>query len=510
MHIPDVLEDPEYTWTKSVELAQFRTMLGVPLLREGLPIGVIALLRRTVRPFTDHQIELVATFADQAVIAIENARLFEAEQQRTRELTESLEQQTATSEVLQVIGARPAISSRYLQRCWRMPFASATQIWKYLPLGWRGLAPCCRAKQPACHRRASQAYTSSSSIRKLLWVAWWRPKGWFMSLDAAAEQAYLEQREPAIVGSRRTWRRTDALYVPMLKENELIGVFTVSAKRFAHSPTSRSNWYELRRPGRHRHREHAAAQRIARIAAAADRDRRRAQGHQPLDVRPADRARHIDRVGRAALRGRHGPHLSAGRRRVAVGRQLWILPRSRQLLRSSTPCPLDRGSTTGRAALEGRAIHIPDVLADPEYRSTRLSGWPSATERILGVPLLREGTTIGVFGLDARESNPFTEKQIELVTTFADQAVIAIENVRLLNELRQRTDELGRSVDELRALGEVSQAVNSTLDLETVLSTIVAKAVQLSGTEAGAIYVFDDQRRRISSACHIRHGSGVN
>ena len=134
-------------------------------------------------------------------------------------------------------------------------------------------------------------------------------------------------------------------------------------------------------------------------------------------------------------------------------------------------------------------------------------GWTRST---LSVPLLRDGTTIGIFALSRREVNPFTDKQIELVTTFADQAVIAIENARLLNELRQRTDELGRSVGELRALGEVSQAVNSTLDLETVLSTIVAKAVQLSGTEAGAIYVFDDAATRISSACHLRHGSGVN
>jgi two-component system, NtrC family, sensor kinase len=149
-----------------------------------------------------------------------------------------------------------------------------------------------------------------------------------------------------------------------------------------------------------------------------------------------------------------------------------------------------RGSTTGRVVLEGKVIHIPDVLADPEYSAT---GYQEAFgyRTNLGVPLLREGTTVGVFVLTRDRVSPFAEKQIELVTTFADQAVIAIENARLLGDLHLRTDELGRSVAELRALGEVSQAVNSTLDLETVLSTIVAKAVQLSGTEAGAIYVFD-------------------
>src|SRR5262249_11658031 len=107
VHIPDVLVDPEYTWAKSIELARFRTMLGIPLLREGTPIGVIALLRGTVRPFTDKQIELVTIFADQALIAIENVRLFDEVQARTRALTESLEQQTATSEVLGVISRSP-------------------------------------------------------------------------------------------------------------------------------------------------------------------------------------------------------------------------------------------------------------------------------------------------------------------------------------------------------------------------------------------------------------------
>ena len=108
--------------------------------------------------------------------------------------------------------------------------------------------------------------------------------------------------------------------------------------------------------------------------------------------------------------------------------------------------------------------------------------------------MLRGDVLLGVIHMWRTQARPFTRRQIELVTTFADQAVIAIENTRLLNELRQRTSDLARSVEELRALGEVSQAVNSTLDLQTVLDTIVARAAQISGTEAGAIYVFDEQR----------------
>ena len=153
--------------------------------------------------------------------------------------------------------------------------------------------------------------------------------------------------------------------------------------------------------------------------------------------------------------------------------------------------PVDRGSITGRAALEARVIHVPDVLADPDYTWTgaqEIGGYRAA----LGAPLLRKGEVVGVIFVAKTEPRPFTAKQIELVTTFADQAVIAIENVRLFNEVQARTRELTSSVEELRALGEVSQAVNSTLDLETVLATIVAKAVQLSSTEAGVIYVFDE------------------
>jgi signal transduction histidine kinase/CheY-like chemotaxis protein len=165
-------------------------------------------------------------------------------------------------------------------------------------------------------------------------------------------------------------------------------------------------------------------------------------------------------------------------------------PEFDELSSSQTYAP-GRSGVIGRVLLEGKSVQIPDVLADPEYAFHELARMGNY-RTILGVPLLREGFPIGLILLQRPTVQPFTDKQIELAETFADQAVIAIENVRLFEEVQARTRELARSVEELRALGEVSQAVNSTLDLETVLTTIVAKAVQLSNTDAGVIYVFDE------------------
>src|SRR5262249_44957538 len=151
---------------------------------------------------------------------------------------------------------------------------------------------------------------------------------------------------------------------------------------------------------------------------------------------------------------------------------------------AKVPFQPERGTLVGRTALENTIIHITDTEADPEFTIVRPTNMrPSRT--LLGVPLLREGKLVGVMVLARPIVKPFDTKQIELATTFADQAVIAIENVRLFNEVQARTEELGKSVEELRALGEVSQAVNSTLDLDAVLTTIITKAVELSGTEAG-------------------------
>jgi signal transduction histidine kinase len=174
-----------------------------------------------------------------------------------------------------------------------------------------------------------------------------------------------------------------------------------------------------------------------------------------------------------------------------------------ELLRSKYPMRPNTSQVSGRVILTRSVVRLEDALDDPEYdqRFPRNMGW----RRLLGVPMLREGDPVGVIVVGWAEPGPVPRAQEELLKTFADQAVIAFENVRLFDEVQARTRELTQSVGELRALGEVSQAVNSTLDLQTVLDTIVAKAVQLSGTDAGVIYVFDEADR----AFHLRATYGM-
>jgi signal transduction histidine kinase/HAMP domain-containing protein len=156
----------------------------------------------------------------------------------------------------------------------------------------------------------------------------------------------------------------------------------------------------------------------------------------------------------------------------------------------------DRGTVVGRAALERQTVQIVDALADPEY-SAKDDAMVGGARSMLGVPLMRGDVPVGVFALARTRVEPFTPKQVELVTTFADQAVIAIENVRLFQELRARTQDLAHSVEQFKALAEVSHAVNSSLDLQEVLANIVARAVQLSASDSGAVYEYDEAREEL-------------
>src|SRR5215510_14177636 len=163
--------------------------------------------------------------------------------------------------------------------------------------------------------------------------------------------------------------------------------------------------------------------------------------------------------------------------------------------------PPSRGSATGRAILTRAVSYIPDIHDDPEYRMQR----QAASGRfcsVLSVPMLREGNPIGTINVTGTEHAMFSERQIAMLQTFADQAVIAIENTRLFNELQTRTQELGRSVERLRSLSEVSQAVNATLNIEQVLNTIVVRAVQLSSADAGLVYELGNDGRLQPRAMH--------
>lgn len=159
------------------------------------------------------------------------------------------------------------------------------------------------------------------------------------------------------------------------------------------------------------------------------------------------------------------------------------------------PIRLGRETVTGRVFLDGTTVNIADVLSDPQFAGV---GYQSRGRyrTHLGVPLLRDGKAIGAFALTRSKVRPYSQDQVELAETFASQAVLAIENARLISELRDRAERLARSAVEMRALEDVAQTISSSIELDVVLSTIVTKAVELSGTDAGAIYVYDDTRSK--------------
>ena len=208
----------------------------------------------------------------------------------------------------------------------------------------------------------------------------------------------------------------------------------------------------------------------------------------PTDVQPV-----FDSIVANAVRlcgGRTGAVFAFDGELVKLVAHHNCTPEVLEALNQTHPGPPQPDQAAGRAILTRAVAQVEDTLADPTYLA-HVGNWRS----VLAVPMLRAGAPIGAIVITRNEPGPFAVRHVELLKTFADQAVIAVENVRLFDEARARTDELAKSVEELQALGEVSQAVNSTLDLETVLNTIAAKAVQLSGTEAGAIYVFDPRQR---------------
>ena len=473
--------------TPAAKLGGARSTIWVPMLKDNELVGGITIYRQEVQPFAEKEIALVQNFAAQAVIAIENARLLNELRQRTTDLSESLEQQTATSEVLEVISSSPGelkpVFVTILENATRICAAKFGILLLFDGTLFRVSA---EVGTPADYseflrqRGPFQARSGSLVDRVRL------TKQVCRTADDAADAV---PGSPARLAGARS-----RVAVPMLKDNELIGVISIYRQEIRPFTDKQIALVQ-----------NFAAQAVIAIENARLLNELRESLQQQTAT--ADVLKVINRstfdltMVLEALVNSAARLCRAEKANIALLRddivdyvaQVGFPPDFLKYMQSLR-LKVQRGSISGRAVLEGKIIHVPDVLADPEYvllDAQKVGGFRTA----LGVPMMREGTPIGTMFLSRATVEPFTQQQIELVTTFADQAVIAIENMRLLNELRHRTDELGRTVGELQALGEVSQAVNSTLDLQTVLSTIVAKAAQLSATETGAIYGYDEQSR---------------
>jgi signal transduction histidine kinase len=476
LHIPDIRAQNDFPMMGST--SNYRTYLAAPLCQQGELIGYVAARRTEVRPFTPAQIKLLETFADQAVIAIENVRLF-------NELKESLEQQTATSEILGVIASSPTDIQPVLdvvaENAARLCDATDAQIIRVEGDFTRTVASYGTQpghgredKRPISRGRvASRAITDRQTIH-------------IHDLAAESDSEFAESK----ILQKRFGTRT-ILATPLQREGVPIGAIAI--RRTDVRPFTDKQIKLL---------ETFAAQAVIAIENVRlfkeiqerNAELREALEHQtataevlgiisrsPTDVQPVldaivESAARVCGIDDVVLRLHEGTAMVV---RAHFGPM------------TMGPAEISIDAPEFRWVREHGTLQIPDVLAQRNDFPTL--GSVSGARTFLVVPLRQQGEFIGTLTARRMEVRPYTPAQIKLLETFADQAVIAIENVRLFKELDARTNELTRSVGELKALGEVGQVVSSTLDLETVLTRIVSHAVELSGTDGGAIYEYDEQ-----------------
>jgi GAF domain-containing protein len=482
LHVPDIrAQDISPQMGNAAD--RWRTYLAAPLHLHGELVGTLGARRIEVRPFTATQIKLLETFADQAVIAIENVRLFQ-------ELKEALAQQTATSEILRVIASSP------------------TDLQPVLDTLVERAALVCESVNAAILRVEGDQLRVAAAYGPITQGA--GDFGFSMNRESVPSRAVMDRDtihiadmrevEPEFPVSAQLARKVGVrtlLATPLLREGTAVGAIVIVRaevqpysekqiallKTFADQAVIAIENVRLFKELEVRNRDltEALEQQTATSEVL------KVISRSTFDLQPV-----LDTLIENATRlcaAEHGSIHRVDGELLPLAAHYGHTPELQDFITRNPPS-VGRESISGRAVVERRVVHIPDLRADPEYHYV-----PQLVDfrAILGVPLLREGIPIGVIVIFRTDAKPFTARQIDLVTTFADQAVIAIENVRLLQELQDRTRELVRSVGELKALGEVGQAVSSTLDLETVLTRIVSYAVQLSGTDGGAIYEYDER-----------------
>jgi GAF domain-containing protein/DNA-binding response OmpR family regulator/anti-sigma regulatory factor (Ser/Thr protein kinase) len=487
IHIHDVRSDPEYSFGGGQ--LPFRTLLSLPMLRGDELLGTISIQRDEMRPFTDSHIALMETFADQAAIAIENARLLTELQTKNADLTEALEQQTATSAILRVISSSP------------------TDVQPVFDAIVRNAVQLCGASFGVLHRFDGErlhvvAHDVTPEVLEGLRRAYpMRPSHSQASGRAILTRAIAEIPD-VLEDSEYTVTLAagrSLLAVPMLRaDGSPIGTIVVQRSapgRFATAHIEMLKTFADQ-----------AVIAIENVRLFTELEARNSELRVALEQQTAT-SELLKVIGRSSFDLQPVfETLAENAVRLCEAKQAFIFRFDGQLLRvvatynasaelraffEQNPIAPERGSAAGRAALEGRTIHIHDVRADPARTWAAHTVDPIRT--VLTIPMLRANEVLGVIGVNRHEVRPFSDGQIALLETFADQAAIAIENARLLAELQERTGELTRSVQELQALGDVGQALSSTLDLETVLHTIVSRTNQLAGTDGCSVWEYDDQ-----------------